>query len=87
MDLPPSSETELVDPDEAEILASFRVFPTEDDLPCDDGEPLETPRKQNTESSRRSSSEPCIGVASGTWVVYDLLREFIFAPKCSLITP
>ena len=37
-------ETELIDPDEAEILASFRVLPTEDDLPCDDGEPMETPR-------------------------------------------
>ncbi len=43
MDLPTSSEPELVDPDEAEILASFRALPTEDDVPCDDGEPLETP--------------------------------------------
>ena len=44
MDLPTSPETALVDPDEAEILASFRALPTENDLPCDDGEPLETPR-------------------------------------------
>ena len=44
MDLPTSPETELIDPDEAEILASFRALPTEDDLPCDDGEPMETPR-------------------------------------------
>jgi Uma2 family endonuclease len=44
MDLPTSLETEVVDPDEAEILASFRALPTEDDLPCDDGEPMETPR-------------------------------------------
>ena len=44
MDLPTLPETELIDPDEAEILASFRALPTEDDLPCDDGEPMETPR-------------------------------------------
>jgi len=44
MDLPTSPEIELIDPDEAEILASFRALPTEDDLPCDDGEPMETPR-------------------------------------------
>jgi hypothetical protein len=44
MDLPTSPETALVDPDEAESLASFRALPTEDDLPCDDGEPMETPR-------------------------------------------
>jgi Uma2 family endonuclease len=44
MDRPTSPETALVDPDEAEILASFRALPTEDDLPCDDGEPMETPR-------------------------------------------
>jgi Putative restriction endonuclease len=44
MDLPTLPEAELIDPDEAEILASFRALPTEDDLPCDDGEPMETPR-------------------------------------------
>src|SRR5436309_5393243 len=44
MDLATSLETELIDPDEAEILASFRALPTEDDLPYDDGEPMETPR-------------------------------------------
>jgi Uma2 family endonuclease len=44
MDLPSLPETDLVDPDEAAILASFRALPTEDDLPCDDGEPMETPR-------------------------------------------
>ena len=44
MDLPTLPETELIDPDKAEILASFRALPTEDDLPCDDGEPMETPR-------------------------------------------
>ena len=44
MDLPTSPETELVDPGEAESLANFRALPTEDDLPCDDGAPMETPR-------------------------------------------
>jgi hypothetical protein len=29
---------------EPEILESIRQLPTEDDLPCDDGEPMETPR-------------------------------------------
>ena len=29
---------------EPEILASIEALPTEDDLPCDDGEPMETPR-------------------------------------------
>jgi Uma2 family endonuclease len=29
---------------EPEILESIRALPTEDDLPCDDGEPMETPR-------------------------------------------
>ena len=27
-----------------EVLASIEALPTEDDLPCDDGEPMETPR-------------------------------------------
>jgi Uma2 family endonuclease len=29
---------------EPEIVESFRALPTEDDLPCDDGEPMETAR-------------------------------------------
>src|SRR4030095_5746643 len=29
---------------EPDILESIRALPTEDDLPCDDGEPMETPR-------------------------------------------
>jgi hypothetical protein len=29
---------------EPEILERIRKLPTEDDLPCDDGEPMETPR-------------------------------------------
>jgi len=31
----------ITDPD---VLASIEALPTEDDLPCDDGEPMETPR-------------------------------------------
>jgi hypothetical protein len=29
---------------EPEILESIEALPTEDDLPCDGGEPMETPR-------------------------------------------
>ena len=29
---------------EPEVLAGIEALPTEDDLPCDDGEPMETPR-------------------------------------------
>jgi Uma2 family endonuclease len=32
---------------EPEILESIRNLPTEDDLPCDDGEPMETPRHRD----------------------------------------
>src|SRR5262245_21313570 len=32
---------------EPEILESIRQLPTEDDLPCDDGEPMETPRHRD----------------------------------------
>ena len=32
---------------EPEILESIRALPTEDDLPCDDGEPMETPRHRD----------------------------------------
>jgi Uma2 family endonuclease len=32
---------------EPEILESIRQLPTEDDLPCDDGEPMKTPRHRN----------------------------------------
>jgi Uma2 family endonuclease len=32
---------------EPEILDSIRQLPTEDDLPCDDGEPMETPRHRD----------------------------------------
>jgi Uma2 family endonuclease len=32
---------------EPEILESIRTLPTEDDLPCDDGEPMETPRHRD----------------------------------------
>ena len=32
---------------EPDILESIRALPTEDDLPCDDGEPLETPRHRD----------------------------------------
>jgi Uma2 family endonuclease len=32
---------------EPEILESIRKLPTEDDLPCDDGEPMETPRHRD----------------------------------------
>lgn len=38
----PFSFTEPVT--ELEILESFEALPTEDELPCDDGEPMETPR-------------------------------------------
>ena len=38
----------LIDPTtEAELLESFRALPTEDDLPCDDGEPMETARHRD----------------------------------------
>ena len=38
----------LIDPaTEAELLDSFRALPTEDDLPCDDGEPMETARHRD----------------------------------------
>ena len=30
-----------------EVLASIAALPTEDDLPCDDGEPMETPRHRD----------------------------------------
>ncbi len=30
-----------------EVLASIEALPTEDDLPCDDGEPMETPRHRD----------------------------------------
>ncbi|ETW99362.1 Uma2 family endonuclease [Candidatus Entotheonella palauensis] len=30
-----------------EVLASIEALPTEDDLPCDDGEPIETPRHRD----------------------------------------
>lgn len=36
--------TELIT--EPDILTSIASLPTEDDLPCDDGEPMETPRHQ-----------------------------------------
>lgn len=36
--------TELIT--EPDILASIASLPTEDDLPCDDGEPMDTPRHQ-----------------------------------------
>ena len=32
---------------EPEVLASIEKLPTEDDLPCDDGEPMETPRHRD----------------------------------------
>ena len=32
---------------EPDILESIRALPTEDDLPCDDGEPMETPRHRD----------------------------------------
>ncbi len=32
---------------EPEILAGIDALPTEDDLPCDDGEPMETPRHRD----------------------------------------
>lgn len=32
---------------EPEVLASIEQLPTEDDLPCDDGEPMETPRHRD----------------------------------------
>jgi Uma2 family endonuclease len=32
---------------EPDILESIRQLPTEDDLPCDDGEPMETPRHRD----------------------------------------
>jgi len=32
---------------EPEVLASIETLPTEDDLPCDDGEPMETPRHRD----------------------------------------
>ncbi len=45
MSLPVYSCSEpITDP---EVLASIEALPTEDDLPCDDGEPLETPRHRD----------------------------------------
>jgi Uma2 family endonuclease len=42
------SEDVLIDPiTEAELLESFRALPTEDELPCDDGEPMETARHRD----------------------------------------
>jgi Uma2 family endonuclease len=32
---------------EPDILESIKALPTEDDLPCDDGEPMETPRHRD----------------------------------------
>jgi len=32
---------------EPDVLASIEQLPTEDDLPCDDGEPMETPRHRD----------------------------------------
>ena len=32
---------------EPDVLASIAALPTEDDLPCDDGEPMETPRHRD----------------------------------------
>jgi Uma2 family endonuclease len=34
----------IIEPD---VLESIRALPTEDDLPCDDGEPMETPRHRD----------------------------------------
>jgi Uma2 family endonuclease len=45
MSLPIYSFSELIT--EPEILESIRKLPTEDDLPCDDGEPMETPRHRD----------------------------------------
>lgn len=45
MSLPVYSFSEPIT--EPEILASIRALPTEDDLPCDDGEPMETPRHRD----------------------------------------
>jgi Uma2 family endonuclease len=45
MSLPVYSFSEPIT--EPEILESIRQLPTEDDLPCDDGEPMETPRHRD----------------------------------------
>jgi Uma2 family endonuclease len=45
MSLPTYSFSEPIT--EPEILESIRALPTEDDLPCDDGEPMETPRHRD----------------------------------------
>ena len=44
---PPDVDTateQFIDP---EVIASFQALPTEDDLPCDDGEPMETARHRD----------------------------------------
>src|SRR5262245_52927335 len=45
MSLPIYSSSEPIT--KSDSPESIRALPTEDDLPCDDGEPMETPRHQD----------------------------------------
>jgi len=46
MNLPMQTAMELMVED-PELLESIRALPTEDELPCDDGEPMETPQHRD----------------------------------------
>jgi Uma2 family endonuclease len=44
---PPDVDTPIEQFIDPEVVASFHALPTEDDLPCDDGEPMETARHRD----------------------------------------
>ncbi len=50
---------------EPDILESIRALPTEDDLPCDDAEPMETPRHRDRDDSTDRIPKAPLGRPSG----------------------